>query len=170
MVQPEKVYASDLMQHELVQLHASTPIERAVETFEEYKISGAPVVNEADDLVGVLSASDIVKTEHVHQGRIEAQRGEYYFSDPFSDDWSDSLWGDDGPFSAEDYSPAVLGRETVGDWMTPSVVAVAPDDTLQGICALMARERIHRVFVVKDKAPVGVITSFDVVSYLADNP
>lgn len=170
MIQLGKTKAADIMQTDLVQLHALTPIRSAVENFEEYRISGAPVVNEAGELVGVLAASDIVKSEHLQSGSIEDQRGAYYFNDPLLDDeWGDGPWGDDGPFSREDYSPEILGRETVGDWMNPNLISVRPEASLHEVCALMARERIHRVFVVKNKLLLGVVSTFDVVKYLADN-
>jgi CBS domain-containing protein len=165
----DKIKASDLMSTDLVCLGVSTPIREAVETLEEYKISGAPVLNEAEELVGVLSASDIVKTEHLEDSRIAsgARESHYYAVDPLEDsgDFDDAA----AVFSRDEYSDEVLGRETVGDWMTDKVISVPPDATLRDVCRLMARERIHRVFVVEGRRLRGVISTFDIVSFLSGN-
>ncbi len=55
------------------------------------------------------------------------------------------------------------------DWMTPEVVSVGPDATLTEVCGVMAEESIHRVFVLKDKRIQGVVSTLDIVTYLAEN-
>jgi CBS domain-containing protein len=161
MFDPDKIKARNIMQSEVVQLNSDASIKSAIETFEDYSISGAPVVNETGELVGVLSDTDIVKIEHLENDDIHVKRAEYYFNDPF-----DEL--DEPFFSQEDYSPEALGQETVGDWMTPHVISVGPEAPLSEICAIMTRERIHRVFVVKEKKLLGVITTFDIVKKLGN--
>lgn len=159
MVDETRVRAADIMQTDVVKLHCNAPIDDAVETFEEYSISGAPVVDDAENIVGVLSASDIVRTDHVHHEAIET--GSYYRADPLEED-DDSV-----SFGREDYDPEILDRKTVADWMTPKVISVPPDASLAEVCGAMAREGIHRVFVVDDGRLAGVISSLDVVKYLA---
>ncbi len=181
MIVSSEAKARDLMQTDLVTLHVATPIREAVESFEEYRISGAPVLNEAGELVGVLSASDIVRSEHVEDApnsdredassslKIGRAPDEYYAVDPF---WGDNTFGwdeDSNPFGREDYNPETIGRETVGDWMTNRVICVSPDTALPEIAALIAKERIHRVFVVDDLQLQGVVSTLDIVSFLADS-
>ena len=160
MFDPAKTKARDIMQRDVVQLHTDASIKSAIETFEEYSISGAPVVNEAGELVGVLSDSDIVKTEHLENEELKLKRTEYYFANPLEE-------LDEPYFSTEEYSPEVLGEETVGEWMTPHVISVAPEASLSDVCTLMTQERIHRVFVVKEKKLLGVISTLDIVKCLA---
>jgi len=167
MTRTAKVLAQDLMSRDLVFLRVSAPIHEAVETLEEYRISGAPVVNEAEELVGVLSASDIVKAEHIDDDRLVSRRAEFYSYDPLWEDGdADSVW-QDRAFGREDYRPELLGRETVGDWMTARVISVAPDASLRDVCAVIDAEKIHRVFVIDGKKLVGVISTIDIVSFLA---
>ncbi len=70
-------------------LHVATPIREAVEAFEEYKINGAPVVDESGKPVGVLSASDITTSEHIQEERIGRPAAEFYSYDPF---WGDNAF------------------------------------------------------------------------------
>ncbi len=163
MVQLSKVLAEEIMENDVLELTTLTPIESAIELLEEYAISGAPVVDEAGELVGVLSASDIIKRDRVHNDEdADGRRTSYYFADPFDSPASEF-------FGREDYSLDALGRELTMDWMTPEVVSVGPDATLTEVCGVMAKESIHRVFVLKDKRIQGVVSTLDIVTYLAEN-
>lgn len=59
-------------------------------------------------------------------------------------------------------------RDTVTDLMTPFLVNVSPEDTVAKVMKAMVPARIHRVVVTENGAPVGIITSLDLVKdYLA---
>ena len=49
----------DVMATDLITFKPDTPIESAIKSFLENKISGAPVVNEQGDLIGMLSEKDV---------------------------------------------------------------------------------------------------------------
>jgi CBS domain-containing protein len=172
MLDETKVKAREIMQTDVVTLHCDMPIRSAVETLEEYSISGAPVVDEAENLVGVLSSTDILKSESAHEdaeGLETFRSSRYYRVDPLEElvelerDEEDEL-----TFSREDYVSKALGRETVADWMTPKIISVGPEASLGDVCTLMVREGVHRVFVVEGQRLLGVISSFDVVRSLAN--
>ena len=87
-------------------------------------------------------------------------------------DAADELGVDGSPRSEglvgkDSFSPDVTGGETVGDWMTPRVISVSPDEPIDGVCKLMADEGIHRVMVVHRSEIKGVISSLDIVRFLA---
>ena len=50
------------MAKDLITFHLETPIETAMESFLSNKISGAPVINDQGELVGILSEKDCMKT------------------------------------------------------------------------------------------------------------
>jgi CBS domain-containing protein len=154
-----EVTAADLMQTDVAKLLASAPIESALGTFQDYHISGAPVVNEAGELVGVLSASDLIRSEHTGEGGFASRESDYYMSDEAS--------GEEPPPLGDDYSTPTIGQETVGDWMNARIISVAPDATLGQVCEQMRRESVHRVFVVDEKQLLGVVSSTDLVRYVA---
>lgn len=59
-------------------------------------------------------------------------------------------------------------RDTVTDLMTPFLVNVSPEDSVVKVMKAMVPARIHRVVVTENGAPVGIITSLDLVKdYLA---
>jgi len=160
MTQTFQACAADLMQTEVVQLTSDALIEEAIRTFEEYNIRGAPVIDGAGRLIGVLSESDLTRSEHVRGGRLSVEDNEYTLANP-----SDGTGEDD--VDAQEYSPEVAGRQTVGDWMQHGIISVRPDATLKQVCETMERESIHRVLVTEGGRLKGLISAFDVVKYMA---
>ncbi len=158
--------AEDLMERDVLRLRTTDTAESAVEMLQEYGISGAPVVDAGGYLVGMLSLTDITRPEHVRGGRIEGARGDYDFGEPVEE--SSGEEAEDVIFSKEDYSPRVLGRELVKDWMTPRIVAVGPRATLRDICRLMVAESIHRVIVAEGNSLLGIISTSAIVKALAE--
>ena len=97
MLDLEQVLASDLMEDDLMVLLAEDTIDTAVAAFEEYGITAAPVKDANDQLVGVLSVSDIARTEHIRNGDLVTHHG-FYRDDPL-----DADAGEHRGFSREDY-------------------------------------------------------------------
>jgi len=157
--------AKDVMKTDVVSFSPETSIEAAISTFEDLHISGAPVVNAYGKLVGILSAFDVVRSEHVVGAQIETGRGDPTLS--YADDEGDFFDPEEVVLIREDYSPEVRGAEAVGDWMSIGAVSVAPDDSLKKTCAAMIEGHFHRVCVVEDDKVVGIVTSFDVVRAVA---
>ena len=52
----------EFMAKQLITFQSDTPIETAMESFLENKISGAPVLDDQGNLIGVLSEKDCMKT------------------------------------------------------------------------------------------------------------
>jgi len=53
--------ASDVMVSDVVLVTESTPLKEVTRIFNDRKITGAPVVNEKNELVGVISETDIIR-------------------------------------------------------------------------------------------------------------
>lgn len=156
--------ARDIMQDKVVTIGASTPIADAVQTLEEHRISGAPVVDETSgQVIGVLSAFDIARRDRVEG---PAGRHGYYNLGLLHDTagWMDEveepIW--------EDYDEEALGRVTAREWMNPEVIFVAPETPIPDICRLMVEERIHRVLVLDGEKLLGLLTTLDIVRLLAE--
>ena len=163
-----EVKVADVMQKKVITLPGTATVEEAIQTFEEEHVSGVPIVDSGGKLVGVLSVHDVAKLDHVRQGRFESSRSDFQYASPLEESMGEGSADDEEFFSKEDYSPELIGREVVKDWMNPSVISLGPDASLKDACDLMAKESIHRVLVVDDKQKlVGLLTTFDVVVYLS---
>lgn len=163
-----EVTARDLMRSPVITLPEDAAIEEAVSVFEDEDVSGVPIVDDAGHPIGILTQHDIARAEHMVKGRIETGR-----------DWSFGATGDAAAetmeeqqaaiFSREDYSPDMIGRDTVRDWMTPRLVTATPEVTLKKLCEVMRRESIHRVLIVNKRKLLGIVTASDIVRWLADS-
>ncbi len=161
----ETTMARDVMRSDVATLSVEDTIETALELFEESGISGAPVVANGK-LVGMLTLADVGKTKHRKDGRIETG-GEYEFGEPVGEELTDELDPAEVFYLKEDYSPLILGRALVGDWMTEGVVTVSPAASLVEVCDVMVKNQIHRVCVTEEGRIAGLITSFDIVRHVA---
>lgn len=157
------IKAKDLMRTSVITLRPDDSLQSAIETLEEHKIGGAPVVDGIGQLVGMLTSSDIA--------RFAATRGQRGDDEPYdfgesSDEEADER-GEDSLFMREDYSPEILGRESVASWMNPRVISVTPETSMTQLCRTMSRAGTHRVVVADGKKLLGIVSSFDIVRCVA---
>lgn len=169
MTRRDRIQAQDIMQRDVLELDPSMPIERAIEALEQNEIGGAPVVDGAHRLLGMLSASDVTRSDHVASNRLAPTRGEFALTDP-PDEEEEVGDSEDVILDMEDYSPATRESDTVQDWMNTGVVTVRPDDSLVQVCRTMVKHRVHRVVVTSGDRIEGILSSFDVVRAVAGAP
>jgi CBS domain-containing protein len=162
-----RVRARDLMRRDVLTLSPEDAIEAALRIFEESHIGGAPVVDPAGRLIGVLTLSDVARTEHVEDGRIQAQPSRFELAEEVGEEETEDPDPNAIFFSKENYSAALLGRERVADWMAREVISVRPDAGLAEICEVLVGQGIHRVFVTEGERLLGVVSSMDVVRCVA---
>ena len=58
----------------------------------------------------------------------------------------------------------------MSDVMTRDVVRVAPDATLGAVATALCENRVHRVLVIENDRLLGIISTFDLVGLLKDDP
>jgi CBS domain-containing protein len=165
--QLQQAHARDLMHRDVVRLDSDTSIATAVEALESNGISGAPVVDASERLVGVFSLRDAARSEALNAGRFGERGGDDRVPDWAEEEYDDGSVLEDEISDRDDYSTAAGGGDTVAEWMNPTVIAVAPEASLKEVCRVMAREKIHRVFVVDNRRLSGVISSLDIVRLLS---
>jgi|RhiMethySRZTD1v2_1073278.scaffolds.fasta_scaffold233137_2 CBS domain-containing protein len=161
----DRIQARSLMRTQVLKLSPNMPIPRALELFEDHKISGAPVVDGSGRVLGVLSASDINRAERV-QASSAHERARALVLRGGDDELDDELAEED-LLSIEDYGPQTSDGPTVGDWMNPEVISVRPQCTLAELCRVLAENGVHRVLVMEQGELQGIVTSSDVVRCIA---
>ena len=143
----------DVMTKPVVSVDAEAPISLAIRLILQKKISGLPVVDASGNLVGVVTEGDFLR---------RAETGTQ-FTPPR---WLEFLMGP-GPM-ARDYVKA-HGRK-VSEVMTRDAKTVDEDTQLNDVVALMERNHIKRVPVLRGKKLVGIVTRANLlralVSYL----
>lgn len=167
MTEPTRILARDLMRKQVVTLRPDAPLREAIAALEEHEITGAPVVDASGRPVGFLSTSDIARSEHLEGDHLGTVRRDLDLADLPSDESEEGMLDEESLLARESYSPVLLGSGSVQDWMSEEVTAVAPDDDLRTLCRAMSENGIHRVLVLENERIAGIITTMDVVRYLA---
>lgn len=76
----KSVKVADYMTRQLITFYADTPLFDAIKTFSEHHISGAPVVDKAGRLVGVMSEVDCLRgilDKTYHEEEVGGTVGEF---------------------------------------------------------------------------------------------
>jgi CBS domain-containing protein len=150
--------AVDLMTAEPVVIPSDATLKEAILLLVDRHISGAPVVDRAGKVVGVLSRSDIV-TRDRESVDYAWQAPEYYTRGELDRVVGESL---PGGFQVEQ-----VDRTRVHEIMTPVVHSVMEKASAEEVIHRMVTLNVHRLFVVDGPGTlIGVITTMDIVRNL----
>jgi len=140
-------------------VNQNNDVRDVIKLFRKYKISGAPVVDDDNNLVGIISESDIIKTLTTHDEGLDL-----ILPSPF-----DLI---ELPLKTtlkieefkEDIEKAL--KTKVKDIMTKDVITISPDTPINEAANIMIKHNIKRLPVVKNGKLVGIITRGDLIEAL----
>jgi len=155
-----KSTARDLMQTAVLVLNESDSLLEAHQFFVRHDITGAPVVDDDGQLVGVVSIRDLMRTENEDHD-VSRTVADYFCESSGYANFSGDL----------DHLREGLSEIPVSEVMTRDPICVAPDSSVREIAALIRKHRIHRVLVATTGTDgrlevSGIISLFDLVSLL----
>ena len=152
--------ARDVMTERVLAVRADWPVEQLAEFLVSHGISGAPVVNEDDELVGVVSLTDVARNDSTAVDPRAADRHAYYLH----------VLEVESSIDIDDPGSLVIDepRVRVEEIMTPILIQVPGDTPVQEVARTMIENRVHRLFVTEDDRVVGVITALDMMKVVRD--
>ena len=142
--------AIDVMVRDVVTVRSDTDVADAVKLLSEHDVSALPVVDEAGNLVGMLSEADLI-----HRVEIGTEKHRPW--------WLEAVTG--ASTLAEEFAKSHGKR--VDEIMTSGAISVSEDTPLSEIATLFERKRIKRVPVIKDGKLVGVVSQSNLIQALA---
>jgi CBS domain-containing protein len=168
----------DIMQTAVLTVTPDMPVRRLTRVLADQEISGTPVVTSDGQLVGVVSATDVVRLAADDTDvRVQTTRAhaDAAVLDPEGDSGGPDPHGfflpEDSPFTAERLIDQVPESEfdtaQVADIMTPVFFSVDADTDVNELAEFLVRGRIHRAVVVQENRLVGIVTSGDVLRAVA---
>jgi CBS domain-containing protein len=142
--------ALDVMVQDVVTVRRDTGVAEAIKLLAEHDVSALPVLDENGALVGMLSEADLIRrveigTEKHRPWWVEAVTGASTLATEF----------------------AKSHGKRVGEVMATRVISVSEDAPLSEIAAVLERNRIKRVPVVKDGKLVGIVSRANLIQALA---
>lgn len=133
---------ADLMSRTIVTVGAHQPMADVARVFLEHEISAAPVIDEYDRFVGILTATDFLKRDadaDQHALRTRDADQHWEITDP----------GPDMPSS----------------FMTRAVQTVSGEDGILRAALIMSTEHIHRLPVLdSEQRVIGIISTMDITA------
>jgi CBS domain-containing protein len=142
--------AADIMTRDILSVGPETPVAEAIGLMLDNRVSGVPVIDEAGQLVGILTEGDLLRRGETGTERHRPR-------------WVEILMGP-GRLASE--YVRTHGRK-VEEIMTRELVTVDPETLLDEIVGLMERHRIKRVPVLEGEKLVGIVSRADFLRALA---
>ncbi len=151
--------AKDIMNKDVLFAYEGWSIKYLASFLTEKKITGAPVVASDNELIGVVSVTDIFRFENQNEaGKADALKD--YYQNAYGND-IEHLEIDQWVHNAEENC-------TVHQIMHNCVISVGEDASVADVARTMLTNKIHRVFVTVANKVVGVITTSNLLTILAD--
>lgn len=145
----------EIMSPHPVVFHENQSVKEAARIMLDKEISGAPVVNDAGELVGILSESDLM-----WKGAGAPQ--DHWILPPVFIGAFDMLLFLRDNKQYEDEVHKILAK-TVSEAMTKEVVSIQSGAAMSDAATLMLARKINRLPVCEGKKVVGVLTRHDVL-------
>jgi CBS domain-containing protein len=143
--------ASDVMTLNVVSVTPDSSVMDAVQLMLRQNISGLPVLDKEDHLVGIVTEGDLLRRAETGTQRRRPR-------------WIEFLLG---PGKLADEYVRTAGRK-VSEVMTPGVYTVSEDTPLEDVVRLMERHRIKRLPVVRGMTVVGIVSRSNLLRALAN--
>jgi CBS-domain-containing membrane protein len=143
---------SDIMSTDVITVQPDTKIPQAASLLLEKHINGLPVVDQDNNLVGIICQSDLI----VQQKKLPV---------PTVFTLLDGLI----PLTSMSHlekEVQKMAATTVDQAMTPNPTAVHPDTELEDVADLMVKKNFHTIPVVQEGKLVGVVGKEDVLKTL----
>lgn len=129
----------DVMQAKVMKVLPEMSVPALIQLLQTQMIQGAPVVDQQNRVIGIVSLSDVASEAARTQGEVlRLHHGQ------------EALF-DDEP----------LRFSTVREIMNPVVYQVQEDEPVDEVIRFMLNARIHRAIVVRDETLVGIVSTTD---------
>lgn len=153
------IKAFDIMNTKVLSIGPNATVEEAVKIFSQNKISGLPVVDDNNKLIGILTERDIVVfSSDMHVIPLIS-----------SSNWI-SPYTDVSKISSSKRGYDLISKTQVEKVMTKKLYDVTGDISWYEIVKIMKSGKINHIPVVdNERKLIGIITRTDMLNYMAEH-
>lgn len=146
--------AKDIMTKDVLTVRPSEKVEKVARILVENKISGIPVVDEQNHVVGIITEKDLmIKASELRV--------------PFYLTLFDSIIFLENPIRFNNDLKKYTATY-VQEAMTEKVIIVPEDTPVSEVVAIMQKRRINRVPVIRNDKLVGIVTRNDILKAMVE--
>jgi len=139
----ETVLVRDIMRKDVVMVKRDTDIQEAARRLSGLRISGMPVVDDVNKVIGVISEADILSLAGVKRGHTLKDILRHVLGEPL---------------------PVRKEGNTVGDIMSSPAITIGPDGDIREVAIILDERRIKRLPVVDAEGKLaGIVSREDIV-------
>jgi len=151
--------ARDIMVSSVITVKKNQTVKEALDLLAKHNLSGLPVVDDAEIVVGIISDTDIMQYSYLKQFVPKTSLSPWLSPYLNTDDAAIILNGIE-----------ILHRTLIETVMTKKVHTVTEETPITEIAKLLIKRKINRVPVVNHHNNlVGIITRTDLVKYMAES-
>lgn len=144
--------AKDFMTKDVITISSAATVEELARLLIEHKISGAPVVNNKKELIGIVTENDLIsQNKRLHIPTI------IRLFDAFIVLGSGKL----------EEEIKKMAAATVEEICIKKVVSITEDTPLQEVATIMSEQKIHLLPVLRNNVVVGIVGKADIVDALS---
>lgn len=144
--------AKDFMTKDVITISSAATVEELARLLIEHKISGAPVVNNKKELIGIVTENDLIsQNKRLHIPTI------IRLFDAFIVLGSGKL----------EEEIKKMAAATVEEICIKKVVSITEDTPLQEVATIMSEQKIHLLPVLRNNVVVGIVGKADIVNAMS---
>ncbi len=148
-----ELQAADIMQTNVITVAEDAPLSEVETLLSENRITGMPVTDEAGELVGVISVTDLID-RYTEDSDARPRRGRGFY-----DVSTYGLEDED----LESFEVPKESEETAGSLMTAEVLTVPAEMPLRLVAKAMVKHKVHRLLVNEGRKTVGILSTMDLL-------
>ena len=140
--------ARDIMTREVITVKPETTVEELARLLMEHKFSGVPVVDDHNNLIGIVTENDLIsQNKRLHIPTIIRLFDAYIM------------------LGSERFDTEIkkMAATTVDEICAKDVVSISEETTIEEIATIMSEKNIHLLPVVRDGSVVGIVGKADIV-------
>ncbi len=150
--------AKDIMSSQPISASKEQTVKEALDLLAKHGISGLPVVDENDKVIGIISDTDIIR--YSEQKSIVPHTGSSFWISPYTEI---------AELASVRSGFELLHKTQLENVMTKKVYSVTEDTPASDVAKLMNRRNINRIPVVNDDGKlVGIVTRADLIQCMAN--
>jgi CBS domain-containing protein len=140
-VEVDIMQAREIMTRPVITFRADTPVRTAAAVLTERSITAAPVVDGADELIGMVSEADLIAGRFSHDPRSHLRRG-------------------------ADTDETAGAPRTVGEVMSRTVIALSASADAADLAQAMVDADIRSIPIVAGSSVIGIVSRRDLLRTL----